>query len=964
MQHRPEENTKMQTMLRPTFSNFLANRLSVVSGVAAAICCGSALASSLPVPAATPVQPTLASASARPVDERQVFLSPFLPAANPTVRVQGAVQVDFLPELLDMIPLQGVYDIVQFPMPDGTLRDLWVTEFRVTNEETTIAVMKPGKDGEPVADYSYTPQVRTFRGHVTGVDNSLVYLAFSPTAISGFISLDGRVYSISNGPRGEMPVVISDTDNLPEGAINWYEYACQALERPQGGGGSSGGDGGVAELATCKVLQMAFETDNEFRGLFASEQAAIDYATQIAAGMNAIYLEEQNLFPLMSFLRVWAPGVSDPWSGNGSGAQLNQFVAAWGGGGGPAGSTPRDLAPLISARDLGGGVAYLDAVCDPDFGFAVSGNINGFFPFPLQNNSAQNWDIMVTTHEMGHNCGCNHTHDLGVDNCVGGACIPNGTIMSYCHLCPGGLANVVLQFADANKAQMDAFLATAACLSEPCPIYDPASFKASDGAFIDAVRLTWISPSIAALRFEIERRVAGGGAFTSLNPNVLSNATSYDDTTAVVGTTYEYRIRAVRVDTGNPSDWVGPDSGYKGVLGPTGLQASDGDFADRIALVWEAPAGYTPLSYSIYRGTAGSTPLKIDEVPATALEYDDTGAYTEFDPSWPDSDGDMNPGPPPATEVGPVYYYEVRAEVSASTMSAPSTDTGFRSPAGPANLLATGALNGTTPPLTDRIRLTWSLPGPVNSVYVYKQTAGGPFVEVARIGGSPTRWNDLQVIPNIAYSYKVRSFSNLLGLSAPSDIDLGFVLPPPAVTSASDGAGSDVVVTWAKPAAWNPSAYSVWRKRSGRDPWPALPIASDLSASTLSFTDTTAEPGAVYVYAVSGKSGQFNSYSDRGSPNTGYPTVLPPTGVTASDGTNPGFVQISWTPTGATTNVSWQVFRRISGSGSTFSLIRTVTQPVHLDSSAQAGVVYEYQVKTRASNGVVSASSASDTGFR
>jgi len=62
--------------------------------------------------------------------------------------------------------------------------------------------------------------------------------------------------------------------------------------------------------------------------------------------------------------------------------------------------------------------------------------------------------------------------------------------------------------------------------------------------------------------------------------------------------------------------------------------------------------------------------------------------------------------------------------------------------------------------------------------------------------------------------------------------------------------------------------------------------------------------------------------------------------------------------------VSWQVFRRISGSGSTFSLIRTVTQPVHLDSSAQAGVVYEYQVKTRASNGVVSASSASDTGFR
>ena len=301
----------MPTMLRPTFSKFLPNRLNgLLSGVAAAICCGTALASNLPAPLAAPSQPTLASASARPVDDRQVFLSPFLPTAAPSVRVQGAVQVDFLPELLDMIPLQGVYDLVQFPMPDGTMRDLWVTEFRVTNEETTIAVMKQGKDGEPVADYSYTPQVRTFRGRVTGVDQSLVYLAFSPTAISGFIQIEGRVYSISNGPRGEMPVVISDMDSLPEGAINWYEYTCQALEGREGGG--SGGDGGVAELATCKVLQMAFETDNEFRGLFSSDQAAIDYATQIAAGMNAIYLEEQNLFPLMSFLRVWAPGVSDP----------------------------------------------------------------------------------------------------------------------------------------------------------------------------------------------------------------------------------------------------------------------------------------------------------------------------------------------------------------------------------------------------------------------------------------------------------------------------------------------------------------------------------------------------------------------------------------------------------------------------------------------------------------------------
>lgn len=960
-QSRIKKDPKMQKTTTPARFSTLASMIAPV--FASVLCCTAALGSSMNATVAPPSTALpVAAESARAGDERQVFLSPFLPAAKPSVRIQGAIEVDFLPELVEMIPMQGVFDLVQFPLPDGTVRDLWLTEFRVASEETTVAVMKPGANGEPVADYSLAPLARTFRGRVTGVDKSLVYLSFSPTSVAGFINIEGRVFSISNGPRGEMPVVISDMDNLPEGAINWYEYSCETRKGGEAGQGS--GDGGVAELPVCQVLEMAFETDNEFRGLFASDQAAVDYATQIAAGMNVIYLEEQNLYPLMKFLRVWSQGVTDPWTAGGSGAQLDQFVNAWGGGGGPAGSNPRDLAHLISARNLGGGVAYLNAVCNPDIGFAVSGNLSGFFPFPLQNNNGQNWDIVVTSHEMGHNCGCTHTHDLGIDNCANGSCITNGTIMSYCHLCPGGLSNIVLNFAGGNKTQMDAFLAGAACLSQPCPIYDPASFQASDGSFVDAVRLTWIAPAVAALRYEIERRAVGGGAYSALAPNVAGTATSYSDTTALVGTNYEYRIRAVRVDTGLPSDWVGPDQGFKGVLGPTALQASDGEFSDRISLVWTAPTGYTPLNYAIYRGTAGATPLKIDEVAATALTYDDLGTYTEFDPAWPDTDGDLNPGPPPATDSGVVYFYEVRAQVSATTVSAPSADTGFRAPSGPTNLNATGGLNSTTPPLTDRVRLSWSLPGTVNSVYVYRSAGGGAFVEVARVSGSPTRWNDLQVLPDVAYTYKVRSFSNLQGLSAPSDIDLGFVLPPPAMTVATDGTASTVTLNWVKPSTWNPSSYTVWRKRSGRDPWPASPLASDLPSTTLSFVDSTAEPGAVYVYAVAGKSGQFNSYSDRGSPNTGYPTVLPPTAVTASDGTIAGHVQVTWTATGATTNVTWQVWRRQQGSTGDFTLLRSVTQQFLLDSTAVPGIVYQYQLRTRASNGATSAPSATETGFR
>jgi hypothetical protein len=257
---------------------------------------------------------------------------------------------------------------------------------------------------------------------------------------------------------------------------------------------------------------------------------------------------------------------------------------------------------------------------------------------------------------MGHNCGCNHTHDLGVDSCTSpGGCISNGTIMSYCHLCPGGLANITLEFAGANKTQMDVFLTPLGCLSADCPVFDPSSFEASDGSFVDAVQLTWVPPAQAPLRYEIQRRIVGAPAWSDLDLNVASGVSLYSDFSAVAGTVYEYRIRTVLTATGLPSDvWVGPNEGFKGVVGPLAFAASDGTFSNRVALTWQEPISGAPDLYIVYRGTATTTPLKIDEVPSTLLSYDDDGTYDNPDPAW---DG----GTPPETTPGAVYFYEVRA---------------------------------------------------------------------------------------------------------------------------------------------------------------------------------------------------------------------------------------------------------------------------------------------------------------
>ncbi|HMP08659.1 MAG TPA: PA14 domain-containing protein, partial [Lacipirellulaceae bacterium] len=90
-------------------------------------------------------------------------------------------------------------------------------------------------------------------------------------------------------------------------------------------------------------------------------------------------------------------------------------------------------------------------------------------------NAGQNWDIMVTSHELGHNLGTPHTHNYcpPVDECAPAGwygqcqsqqvCTNQGTIMSYCHLCSGGLSNVKLTFADASIQSMDAHLNSLPC---------------------------------------------------------------------------------------------------------------------------------------------------------------------------------------------------------------------------------------------------------------------------------------------------------------------------------------------------------------------------------------------------------------------------------------------------------------------------------------------------------------------
>ncbi|MBI5862899.1 MAG: hypothetical protein HZB38_00010 [Planctomycetes bacterium] len=210
-------------------------------------------------------------------------------------------------------------------------------------------------------------------------------------------------------------------------------------------GESDGGQG--RSTPPCRTAVLAIETDYEYTAaLFGGNaDAAAAYVATLLGSVSAIYTRDLNVRLQVGYLRLWATA-ADPWTSADMGAQLGEFQAYWN-----ANMTGvyRHLAHYLSGRPLGGGVAWVGVMCHPTYGYSLS-SLNGYFPQPIVMNHGANWDLMVTAHELGHNFGAPHTHDMTpqVDNCANGDCsvAPNGTIMSYCHFCPNGLGDVRMEF--------------------------------------------------------------------------------------------------------------------------------------------------------------------------------------------------------------------------------------------------------------------------------------------------------------------------------------------------------------------------------------------------------------------------------------------------------------------------------------------------------------------------------------
>jgi hypothetical protein len=326
------------------------------------------------------------------------------------------------------------------------------------------------------------PRGAFLSGRLASDPSSTAFIASSAAGTFGFVQSGGVTWIISSGPYGSgLPTVSYNATNLPDGWIDPPSWMCASeggMEAPP-----DDGDGGVAGGPGCRQFRVAYETDYEFMQKFGGDAgAASAYIATVASALTTIFQRDLDARLSASYIRLWNT-TNDPWTAGALTAQLNEFRSVWVN---TMGAVPRDIAHFLSGRNLGGGVADLPGLCaGSSYGYGLSTGINGSFPTPLVDNSSQNWDIYLIAHEVGHNFGGVHTHSLvpPVDGCgatpVDCTNAAQGTLMSYCGFCGGGVANIMLGFHPRNISDMSSYIA-----GRPCDYSGPgrAPVAVSDAA--------------------------------------------------------------------------------------------------------------------------------------------------------------------------------------------------------------------------------------------------------------------------------------------------------------------------------------------------------------------------------------------------------------------------------------------------------------------------------------------------
>jgi len=388
--------------------------------------------------------------------------SPLVPIAPGPVA--GSIDLEVDPALVGSLAAEDEVVLRDFSLADGRGVDLVLG--RAPFDFAGVGVFVDGAR----ADWD-AGDMTLWQGSVRGVPVSEVFLALSSRGCYGWV-YDGLEYThlaARPGASGDWSApgarVFDDRALMavPGGRASAVWCGADALTAGRGRDAVLGGRTYTpGKTLECKV---AVETDYQLYQVWNDLAAEQSYLIALLGAVSARYFTQVDVVLSFPYVMFYTSS-SDPWSTpdipGSAYDMLLEFQGAWANNI-PAGA---HLAHFVSGANLGGGYAFIDVLCDPANAFAVSGNVTGGVTFPVQQGS-NNWDFVVLAHETGHNFGAQHTHwycpplDECGPNCNGVTnCTSQGTVMSYCHLCTGGMSNITTYFhptiAGIMRAEADA----------------------------------------------------------------------------------------------------------------------------------------------------------------------------------------------------------------------------------------------------------------------------------------------------------------------------------------------------------------------------------------------------------------------------------------------------------------------------------------------------------------------------
>jgi hypothetical protein len=411
----------------------------------------------------------------------------------------------------------------------------------------------------------------SYKGSIEGVDNTLIVLTFTKNDVKGLMVSGNDNYNLGaindrNGNQTENYILYKESDLKIKN--NFFcgtedNLSSEYIENMRNIITKGLNDASATDLLTADIaIEIDYATYNVYGQ---SVTTATNYALTLMANASAIYNKEINVRFLIPYLRVWTS--PDPYTGTNSSAVLTQFRSEWSTN---QGSVQRTLAHMISRRSGNmGGIAYLNALCSNTYGYGFS-NTDG----PIQPLPTYSWDVMVVTHEIGHNFGSNHTHNCGwvggpIDSCytTEGGCytgpqIPRiGTIMSYCHL--NGSISLTKGFGPQPKTVIRNGAENAGCMTISANElilgypFGGESFRTGD-----AREIYWGTSLTGNVNLELS--LNNGLSWQTIQNNIPAQSRVYNWTVPYVSSTTQAKIRII--NSSNPNSGDTCNSAFKIIL--------------------------------------------------------------------------------------------------------------------------------------------------------------------------------------------------------------------------------------------------------------------------------------------------------------------------------------------------------------------------------------------------------------